>query len=129
MNKLPDRHSGFLLVFLAAFSMSYSDEARAAQISSEYLLHVCSQDSNGKEIVKGGHVTCQAYIAGVMDYHALLRSLGTAPSVDFCVPSSAELGSLQTIVVRYLKRNPQHKGFIASPAVALALYESYPCKK
>ena len=116
------------LLMLLAVLLFPAIPARSAQISSEYLIHVCSSDKKGKEIVEGGHITCQAYVAGVMDYHALLSSLGTSPSVNFCVPSNVELGDLQMVVLSYLLRNPQHKGFIASPAVALALYEAFPCK-
>jgi hypothetical protein len=121
------RGYGRLFLLLAIFLFP-ALPASSAQISSEYLIHVCSSDKKGKEMVSGGHITCQAYIAGVMDYHALLSSLGTAPSISFCVPSNVELGDLQTVVLHYLLRNPQHKGFIASPAVALALYEAFPCK-
>lgn len=119
-----------VITSLLLITVAIPDRAYAgAQISSRYLLHVCERDSKGKETVKGGHATCQAYIAGVIDYHTLLRSLGTSPNIDFCIPSKANLGQLQTIVLNYLKRNPQHNDFIASPAVSLALYEAYPCKK
>jgi hypothetical protein len=116
------------LFFLAGSCLIFPGHAKSAQISAEYLMHVCSNGRGGREKVEGGDITCQAYIAGVMDYHALLSSLGTSPSVDFCIPSNVELGDLQDIVVDYLHRNPQHTGFIASPAVALALYEAFPCK-
>ncbi|NCC22793.1 MAG: hypothetical protein EOM26_10090 [Alphaproteobacteria bacterium] len=104
--------------------------ARAAQISAEYLMHVCSSDSKGKETVKGGHMTCQAYIAGVIDYNNVYRAVGAASSAaDFCIPTNIQLGALQEIIYNYLRRNPQHQGFVAAPAVALALYEAFPCKR
>lgn len=93
-------------------------------------MHVCGSDAKGKELAVGGHITCQAYIAGVLDYHNLLRTLGTAPSVDFCVPENAELKTLQKQVFSYVFKNrQQHSSFTAAPAVALSLYNAYPCKK
>lgn len=79
-------------------------------------------------MVKGGHTACQAYIAGVIDYHKLMKSLGTAPLIDFCVPNKESMKRLQNIVWVYLAKNPQHGEFLASPAVTLALYEYYPCR-
>lgn len=80
-------------------------------------------------MVKGGHTACQAYIAGIVDYHNLLRSLGTAPSVDLCVPNTVKLSDLQDIVWAYLKENAHHEAFIAAPAVSLALFQFFPCRK
>ena len=101
----------------------------AAQFTGEYLLYVCASDKNGKELVDGGHMTCQSYIAGVLDYNTLIQSLGTAPSVDFCVPKNVALSTLQKQVYAYIfKYRAQHSRFIAAPAVALALHSRYPCK-
>lgn len=104
--------------------------ARAAQFSGSYLLHICGVDENGKERVAGGHIACQAYIAGILDYHNLISSLGASPSVDFCVPDTVDLKTLQAQVYSYVYRHQrQHNVFTAAPAVALALYQFYPCKK
>ncbi|MCB1532650.1 MAG: hypothetical protein KDJ35_07260 [Alphaproteobacteria bacterium] len=103
--------------------------AWAAQFSGEYLISVCDSDENGKELIPGSHIACQAYISGIMDYHNLIRSLGTAPSVDFCVPEDVPLNVLQNRVTYYLKQNRKvHAKFTAAPAVALALFEMYPCE-
>ena len=99
-----------------------------ALISGAYLLEICKRDKDGKEVVPGGHTACQAYIAGLIDYHNLLRSLGTSPSVDMCVPNTVKLADLQDIVWTYLAQNAQHDAFIAAPAVSLALFEVFPCK-
>lgn len=101
----------------------------AAQFSGSYLLHICGSDKNGKELVPGGHIACQAYIGGILDYHNLQRSLGTAPTVDYCVPENTNLKTLQAQVYSYVFRHQkQHNVFTAAPAVALALYNYYPCK-
>ena len=104
-------------------------QAQAARFSGGYLLQVCSFDAQGAELSPGSHVACQAYIAGILDYHALIRSMGVAPSVDFCVPEGESLYDIQKQVVGYLVRNKQEQGpFIAAPGVALALFNAYPCK-
>jgi hypothetical protein len=104
--------------------------AEAARFSGDYLLQVCASDKNGKEISPGGHIACQAYIAGILDYHALMKSLGNTPGVDFCVPDGTGLNEVQSKVTAYLFRNKHEQGpFIATPAVAMALFIAYPCKK
>ncbi len=117
-----------LVVFSIAL-MAVSS-ARAAQFSGDYLLQVCGVNAQGEELVEGGHIACQAYIAGVMDYHGLIRSLGTAPSVDFCVPEDMSMHEIQKNVVNCIHENHHEQGpFIASPGVALALFQAYPCDK
>ena len=102
---------------------------KAAQFSGQYLMSMCASDAEGKELVAGGHITCQAYIAGIMDYHSLLKSLGTAPGIDFCIPDDATLNQVQSKVQSYvLRHRKQHSSFIAAPGVALGLHNSYPCK-
>lgn len=115
--------------FMMLFCVFFSFETHAARFSGQYLLHVCASDENGKEIVAGGHLACQAYIAGVLDYHALIRSMGTAPSVDFCVPEDVSMNDIQKRVYSHVYRNQkQHNSFIAAPGVALGLFEYYPCR-
>ena len=97
--------------------------------SGAYLMELCKSDRKGKEEVKGGHTACQSYIAGVIDYHKLMKTLGTAPTIDFCVPNTEPMRKLQDIVWLYLAKNRQHSEFIAAPAVTLALYDYYPCRK
>lgn len=119
-----------VFVFLFAFLMIMPQPSTAARFSGEYLINVCASDANGQEVVQGGHVACQAYISGILDYHNLLRSLGTAPSIDFCVPEGTSLNDIQNKIVRYLLRNKsEHAKFIASPGVMLGLRKSYPCGK
>ena len=114
------------VIFLPAHAKA---QETGALISGKYLMDICERDDDGKEIVVGGHTACQAYIAGLVDYHNLLRSLGTAPSVDLCVPNTVKLNDLQDIVWAYLHENAQHDAFIAAPAVSLALFQFFPCKK
>ncbi len=120
------RTAVFVVLLLGAFA---SVSARAAQFSGDYLLQVCSSDKDGNELTSGGHLACQAYIAGILDYHQLIRSMDTAPSVDFCVPEGTSLNEIQVRVASYLYHNKHEQGpFIAAPGVALGLYKTYPCK-
>ena len=104
-------------------------QAQAAQFSGKYLLSMCAQDAQGKEITPGGHIACQAYIAGILDYHALIKSMGTAPGIDFCVPENTTMNEVHNRVQSYvLKNRKQHHSFIAAPGVALGLHNAFPCK-
>ena len=125
-----------IILFITLFALSLGSvpaqtqaQKTGALISGAYLLKICKRDDDGKEVVVGGHTACQAYIAGLVDYHNLLRSLGTSPSVDMCVPNTVKMSDLQDIVYEYLASNAQHDAFIAAPAVSLALFEVFPCKK
>lgn len=106
---------------------AHAQDKTSGFFSSAYLQALCESDAKGRETVKGGHTACQAYIAGIIDYHKLMRTLGTAPTIDFCVPNTEPMPRLQDIIYTYLAANTQHTQFIAPPAVALALYEIYPC--
>jgi len=113
---------------LSFFSSAARAQDTAGFFSASYLEELCRSD-NGREVLKGGHTACQAYIAGVIDYHKLMKTIGTAPTIDFCVPNTTPMKRLQEIVWTYLALNGQHSEFVAAPAVTLALYEYYPCKK
>jgi len=113
----------FLLIMICPLRVD------AARFSGDYLLQVCGSNEQGEELVSGGYIACQGYIAGVLDYHNLIRSLGTAPSVDFCVPETATMKDIQQKILRHMLENHHEQGpFIASPAVALALFSAYPCR-
>lgn len=102
--------------------------AHAARFTGAYLLHVCEIDAKGSEKVPGGHTACQAYIAGVLDYHSVLQSLKLSPKVDICIPQAVSMNDIHGVVLAYLRRHKEHDGFIAAPAVTMALYQKYPCR-
>lgn len=117
----------FLIILLAFFR---ANVVHAAKFSGAYLIEICASDKDGKELVKGGHIACQAYISGIIDYTTVLRSLGTQPSVDFCIPDNEALNVIHQHVFNFIVKNrSQHAQFIGSPAVVLALHNKYPCKK
>lgn len=131
-----ENHKAFKsLLFIPAFAgmlllpVPAKAQTTAGFFSGSYLRELCQRKANGREVVKGGHTACQSYISGIIDYHMLMKSLGTAPTIDFCVPNTEKMSKLQDIVWVYLEANRQHSDFIAAPAVTLALYEYYPCQR
>ena len=105
-------------------------KAQAAQFSGEYLLKICTIDKDGNEVVKGGKSACQSYISGVIDYHNMLRAMDLTSNMNFCIPSDATLNDIQIRVLTYLHKNKKmHRKFVAAPAVAMALFSFYPCRK
>ncbi len=108
---------------LLFFCSSYKTANAENPLPAENLLSLCfSKEASDK-------LKCQGYIQGVIDYHNLIRSLGTAPTVDFCVPKELPITDIANLVIAYMADNEQHDSFIASPAISLALYEQFPCSK
>ena len=119
-----------LTLMIGMMLLGYSAQAQAdTQFSGAYLLHVCEMDDKGREIVKGGHTACQSYISGVIDYHRILQSMKLAPKIDVCVPTKTPIVNVHRIVLAYLRKHKENDAFIAAPAVTMALYKTYPCKK
>lgn len=77
---------------------------------------------------KEDEAACVNYVAGVIDYHIMLQSLGTAPTIDFCLPASITKEQAAAVVMAYLSTRPQHDAFIASAAIPLALNKAFPCR-
>ncbi len=114
--------------FLGVFFYSY--KVSAAQFSGEYLIKVCSVNKYGDEIIKGGKIACQAYIAGVIDYHNMLKAMDLTSDMNFCIPEGVTLNEIQLRVLAYMyKRAKLHRKFVAAPGVAMALFSLYPCNK
>jgi hypothetical protein len=86
------------------------------------LLSICRVESKKTEF-------CESYVAGIIDYHNMLRSLKTEPGVRFCIPARYTLTQVTEIVLRDLANSPQHDHFTAAPAVTLALFKAFPCRK
>ena len=115
----------FFLLFLIL-----PTNAQAAQFSGGYLLKICMMDKDGNEVVKGGKSACQSYISGVIDYHNMLRAMDLTSNMNFCIPVDATLNDIQLRVLAYLHKHQKlHRKFVAAPAVAMALFSFYPCRK
>lgn len=96
--------------------------AQAQFVSTRELETHCLSDKKADE------AACVNYIAGVIDYHVMLQSLGTAPTIDFCLPRTITKEQAAAIVMAYLSTRPQHDAFIASAAIPLALNKAFPCR-
>lgn len=120
----------FLFIVFAFATLSNIENTYAgARFTGAYLLKICDTKEDGKELVEGGHTACQAYISGVVDYHNMLQTLKIAPATAICVPETVPLNVLHQNVLKYLRINKHHDSFVAAPAVTMALYQIYPCKK
>jgi len=119
----------FVFSFILILPVKLSAQETGSFMSGAYLMKLCEMDGAGAEKIQGAHTACQSYIAGIIDYHKLLKSLGAPPSIDLCVPNTTKLFDLQKIVWVYLEKSAHHDAFNAAPAVSLALYEYYPCAK
>lgn len=95
--------------------------AEAAYVTGADLEKNCRSD-NPVEIF-----SCLNYIAGVIDYQVILQSLGTAPTLDFCLPEDLPIERAAVAVMAYLDASPENASFIAAPAVSMALHRFYPC--
>jgi hypothetical protein len=113
--------------FLFAMFMAFlslcgpSSDAQAMYLSSADLAAKCISDRS--EDIHD----CTSYVAGVIDYHMLLQSLGTNPTMPFCMPESVSMQQAAVIVMAFLKTAPQHDAFVAASAIPLAINKAFPC--
>ncbi len=99
-----------------------------AAITIGALTQLCGYDAQGRELAPSAHASCQSYMAGIIDYHDLFRSVGkTTPNIDFCLPQTATYTDLQRVVLEYLQAHSQFKDSPAASAVVIALHNDYPC--
>lgn len=108
-----------VLVLLLAL---WSSPAPAQYVSTSELGQLCVSE-------KKEHMSaCINYVAGVIDYHQLMMSFGTAPTIDFCLPESVTKEKAAALVLDYLRTQPQHDAFTAASTIPLALNKVYPCE-
>lgn len=112
-----------LMLVVILFAAPSAHAARGALVTGKNLALLCNSQKSDDQF------SCQSYIAGIIDYHNLIKSLGSAPSVDFCIPDAATMGDLKAVVTRYIMSHSEHQDFIAAPGVAMGLYNAFPCKK
>ena len=111
------------LAVLLCFGACFAPKPAAAQyVMTKDLARDCLSDK--RERMAG----CIYYITGVIDYHFLMQSFGTAPTIDFCLPESISKEQAAVIVMAYLRTSPQNDDFIAAATIPLALNKAFPCK-
>lgn len=112
-----------LLLALSFLAFAAFPKAAAAQyMSTQELGRMCL--SNKKEQM----AACINYVAGVIDYHFLMTSFGTAPTIDFCLPDSITKEKAAVIVMAYLRTHANHDAFTAASVIPLALNKAFPCR-
>jgi hypothetical protein len=111
-----------ILLIVLLVGLLVPHRAHAAYMTTADLQRDCLSEK--KERISG----CLNYIAGIIDYHILMQSLGTNPTIDFCLPANLSLEDAGIAVMMYLRKYPQHDAFIASAAVPLALNQAFPCR-
>lgn len=111
------------LILLAFLATANARAEPGAYMTGRNLSLLCVSETSEDRF------SCQSYIAGVIDYHRLIKSLGTAPSVDFCIPDTVKMAQIKNIVTLYIRQHTEHQDFIAAPGVAMAMFNAFPCKK
>lgn len=106
------------LMMMPAFAVAQTN----SYVRGVDLLSVCRVERKSTEF-------CQSYVAGIIDYHNMLRTLKSEPAVQFCIPERFTLQQVTEIVLKDLANSPQHDHFTAAPAVTLALFKAFPCKR
>jgi len=111
-----------IAVFAMVICLALPRPAWAQYLSTSELARLCIGDKNEQMSA------CINYIAGVIDYHTLMMSFGTAPTIDFCIPESISKEKAAVVVMAYLKTSAQHDAFTAAATIPLALNKAFPCK-
>ena len=124
----------FLVLFLSMLlsGLAHSDAALAEGRSAAYmrsidLLSMCRMEGADLDINLPSF--CETYIAGVIDTQNMLKGMDFTTPVTFCIPEQYSIKQVSEIVLNDLAASPQHDHFIAAPAVTLALFKAFPCKK
>lgn len=110
----------FLALFFIIF---WVNPARAAYVTGEMLSNYCGSET------PTDMVSCANYIAGIIDYHVFMQSMGAVPELGFCLPENITIEEVSFKVMKYLKSAPQQYEFIAAPSVIMALNKEYPCAR
>ena len=72
---------------------------------------------------------CAGYIAGIVDFHTVARTVESLPFDMFCLPKNISTAQVIREVTRYLEANPDKLHDLAAYLVVLALHETYPCRE
>ena len=108
-------------LILLIFCMMPNIPAKAANITGTQLQAYC-ESSDPKDVM-----SCANYIAGIIDYHVFMKSMGAEPAFGFCIPDNVTIEEISFIVMKYLQNIPEQGGFIAVQTVLMALNREYPC--
>ena len=119
----------FFVLFLCSPVMQAGAAGKSAQVSTSYIRQVCARDGQGGEKLSGGSAVCQSYIAGVLDYHRMMASMGYIGNLEICMPADVTPRRKQDQVYRYIKRHNFDDDTNAAPSVIMALHDRWGCAK
>lgn len=109
-------------VCLLAGLCAFPNGAKAQFLSTQELAHLCLSER------KEQMAACINYVAGVIDYHTLMASFGTAPTIDFCLPDSITKEKAAILVMAYLRTETNNDAFTAASTIPMALHKAFPCR-
>jgi len=96
--------------------------AVSAYVTGDTLKLYCSSEESGDVIA------CANYIAGIIDYHVFMQTMGVMHDFGFCIPEGVTIEAASFVVMKYLKSSPYYDPFIGASSVIMALHSQYPCK-
>lgn len=117
-----------ILIILLMIMISHpADAKKMSYMRGIDLLSMCRM--KGADVKINLPSFCETYIAGIIDTHNMMQSMDFTTPVTFCIPEQYSIQQVSEIVLNDLAASPQHDHFVAAPAVTLALFKAFPCKK
>ena len=104
-------------ILTLALALATARPAAAQYMTGGDLSKSCDAGSPSGEIYR-----CLGYIAGVIDYHVVMQSLGTNPSTDFCLPPGTQM---LLVTLEYPQEEMQGPPFSVPAEEVERLYGGY----
>jgi len=113
-------------VLLVALLVAQGGQAQSFYKNGNDLLKHCEADK--EDPIGRLHLShCVGYIGGVSDLYGGFVGSNLMKPV-WCLPKGVVLSQLHTILLKYLKENPQDLHHNAGSLVAAALFNAFPCE-
>jgi hypothetical protein len=108
-----------------AFALPVSNFITPPQNPADVNVTLFKTGNNLVELCEASGDACRTYIEGVMDGQVATITF-TSRTVAYKIPTSATIGELQTLVVKYLNDHPEQRHLQAGWLIAKALVAAYP---
>lgn len=105
-----------------ALLASVPNSAKANFINGNELHDWCQSKGEGERTL------CMGFVMGVVDMIQSGQKHSTLTS-DTCFPDALKGGQVVDVAKKWLVDNPQHRHFVASDLVMVAMEQAFPCKK
>ena len=110
-----------ILLILFIFLQISPKYAQAAYVTGDMLKERCASENPEDVLI------CANYIAGIIDYHVFMQSMGAMPDLGFCLPDAVSIEEASFVVMKYLQNSIYYDPFIGASSVIMALHNEYPC--